>query len=169
MAKLSNEFENRLRVIVVDRAPVYIPRDGQRNKFEMQTLSQVTWYGSNLDGTVRQIEFYATPIGAMDLPQGLFGFNDVPSEYENSSWYFLEKINPEHRSPDCYLAHSDYLIPLNAEYPTIISMLPHLQEKLALAQVEAAKLAQHSDLRLGVVERLMAHLTNIGVNIMPRR
>lgn len=167
MAKLKPGYENVLRVNILDKAPVYVTREGQRSKFTMQTLTNVEWYNHKRGDNPRPIEFRATPLDAMDLPEELFGFQYIPSEYQRASWYFLEKIVPERGVPNEYLVHGDYLIPLNAEYPAIISMLPHLQETLALAQLEAAKLAGHPELRLDVADRLMVYLTNIGVNVLP--
>lgn len=167
LTKLNNE-ETVLRVHIADDASVLVPREGQRNKFEMQSLTRVTWYNHGLRPNPKPTEFRAIPIDILDLPQEIDDFNHIPSEYERASWYFLERSIRERGVPNEYIVHGDDLIPLNASYPALISMLPRLQEMLAVAQLETAKLAQKPELRLGVADRLMAHLTGIAVNVTPR-
>ena len=95
------------------------------------------------------MEFRATPIDDLELPEELGGFQLIHSEYQRANWYYVERITPAQGVPDEYVVHGDNLIPLNVDYPALISLLPHLQEHLALAQLEAAKLAMHPQPRLG--------------------
>ena len=167
MTKLSNHYE-KLHVHIADQSPILVPRDGQRSNFDLQSLLSGTWHNPGFGSSVKPTEFRATPIEMLDLPQEIRNFNYIPSEYEREDWYFLERVVPEKAVPNTYVVHGDYLIPLNASYPALISALPHLQEMLALAQLEASKVAQKSERRLGPTDRLMAYLTNIAVNFTPR-
>jgi len=164
MAILNNSYDSALRVTIAENAAAFVPCERKRTQFTKETLLQTQWFNHVPSLHKSPLEFRATPIENFDMPEG-FPTEYLPSDYPRSSWYFLEKCTPERNVPNEYVVHGDNLLPVNAKYPDIISMLPHLQEILALAQLEAAKLSQKPELRLDVADRLMVHLRTIGVNV----
>jgi hypothetical protein len=127
-----------------------------------------TWY-NNKSGPLKKVEeLKATPIDILELPEDL-PVTPTRTGAPYSDWYYLERRPKENGIPNEYIVHADDLIPVNFEYPTIVtpSFIKHLQETLALAQLEAARLSQKSELRIGMADRLLIHLRAVGVNVLP--
>lgn len=156
-----------LRVNIADKAQLYIGDASQESRLFEGKLTTVQWHDHKTGPRNTSEEFIATPIDILHLPDGMRFNKSIASDYQSHDWYFVER-NPNARGlGNQYVVHADDLIPLNAEYPTIMStdLIKHLQEMLALAQLEAILFSHKPEVRLGPADRLLARLRGIAGNV----
>jgi len=159
-----------LRVQIAEHATVYPTDEIRRHKFDPLSPGQIrggaTWHNFKTGPYNQFEEFTATPIDILELPED-FSVTHVATGGNYTDWYYLERRPKKNGIPNEYVVNANDLIPMNFEYPTIMtkSFLASLQETLANAQLEAARLSRNSEVRLGTADRLAIHLKIIGVNV----